>query len=231
MDKTNKNFLFYLKRLLAFIIPGVVVFFSYMMAELSVPYIEMKRDVDFLKYKYNVYHIDYWRIGFYAHVFTSVFVLLAGATQFSKYLIFKYPKFHRWIGRSYVWLVLFVSGPGAMAMAIHANGGFPSRASFVLQTLMWFIFTGAAWYYAIKKKYIKHAEAMLLSYSLTFAAVTLRALKILLVLLHVKFNRPVDAYITVAWLSWVPNMIIAGILIHFGLIRWYFKKNKSEKLS
>src|SRR5687768_4953698 len=162
MESSKKNFLFYLKRLPVFIIPGVVVFFSYKMMELSVPYLEMKPDVDFLKYKYNVYHIDYWRIGFYAHVFTSVFVLLAGAFQFSKYLIFKFPKFHRWVGKTYIWLVLFVSGPGAMAMAIHANGGFPARSSFVLQTIMWFIFTGGAWYYAVKKKFTKHAEMMLL---------------------------------------------------------------------
>lgn len=226
METQKKDLLFYLKRLPALIIPGVVIFFSYLMAELSVPYLEMKRDVDFLKYKYNVYHIDYWRIGFYAHVFTSVFVLLAGATQFSRYLIFNKPRLHRWIGKSYIWLVLFVSGPGAMAMAIHANGGFPARSSFVLQTLMWFIFTGAAWYYAVKKKFVKHAEAMLLSYSLTFAAVTLRTLKIAFTLLEVKFTRPMDAYITVAWLSWVPNMIIAGLLIHFGLMKWYFKKEK-----
>ena len=224
MESSKKNFLFYLKRLPVFIIPGVVVFFSYKMMELSVPYLEMKPDVDFLKYKYNVYHIDYWRIGFYAHVFTSVFVLLAGAFQFSKYLIFKFPKFHRWVGKTYIWLVLFVSGPGAMAMAIHANGGFPARSSFVLQTIMWFIFTGGAWYYAVKKKFTKHAEMMLLSYSLTFAAVTLRVLKIIFTLLEVKFTRPVDAYISVAWLSWVPNMIIAALLIHFGLIRWYFRK-------
>jgi hypothetical protein len=225
MGSSSKNFLFYLKRLPVFIIPGVVVFFSYKMAELSVPYLAMKPDVDFLKYKYTVYHIDYWRIGFYAHVFTSVFVLLAGATQFSKYLIFKFPRFHRAMGYSYVWLVLFVSGPGAMAMAIHANGGFPSRASFVLQTIMWLSFTGAAWYYAVKKKFIRHAECMLLSYSLTFAAVTLRVLKIAFTLMEVKFNRPVDQYITVAWMSWVPNMIIAAMLIHFGLIRWYFRKS------
>lgn len=225
MDDDKKDFLFYLKRLSYFIIPGVVIFFSYKMAELSVPYLQMKHDVAFLKQKYNVYHIDYWRIGFYAHVFTSVFVLLAGAVQFSKYIIFKWPKLHRFAGYSYIWLVLFVSGPGAFAMALHANGGLPAKASFVLQTIMWFIFTGGAWYYAVKRKFIKHAESMLLSYSLTAAAITLRVLVVLLGQLQIKGLRPLDAYIFVAWMSWVPNMIIAALLIHFGLIRWYFRKN------
>lgn len=197
------------------------------MAELSVPYLAMEHDVDFLKFKYNVYHIDYWRIGFYAHVFTSVFVLLAGATQFTRFIVFKYPKVHKTIGYCYLSLVLFVSGPGALAMAIHANGGLPAKCSFVLQTIMWFIFTSAAWYYAVKKKFMKHAECMLLSYSLTFAAVTLRILKILLSLLHMNGVRPIDAYITVAWMSWVPNMIIAALLIHFGFIKWFFKKDQT----
>jgi hypothetical protein len=226
MSTSDKSFIYYLKRLPVFILPGVVVFFSYKMGELSIPYLEMKHDVDFLKTKYNVYHIDYWRIGFYAHVFTSVFVLLAGATQFTRYLIFKWPRVHRFMGYSYVLLVLFVSGPGAFAMALHGNGGLPARASFVLQTIMWFIFTGSAWYYAYKRKFIKHAESMLFSYSLTLAAISLRILVVILGNLHIKGLRPVDAYIFVAWMSWVPNMIVAGILIHFGLIKWYFKKQE-----
>jgi hypothetical protein len=227
MGAGNKNFFYYIKRAAAFIFPAVVVFFSFKMAELSVPYLQMKHDVDFLRTKYNVYHIDYWRIGFYAHVFTSVFVLLAGALQFSKYVIFKWPRVHRWAGYSYLWLVLFVSGPGAFAMALHANGGLPAKGSFILQTILWFVFTSAAWYYAVKKKWTKHAEAMLLSYSLTFAAVTLRVLVVILGELHIKGLRPVDAYIFVAWMSWVPNMIAAAMLIHLGIIRWFFKGRKT----
>lgn len=230
MQTGQRNFIFYLKRISSFLIPVIVIIFSYKMAEISVPYIAMKHDVAFLKTKYNVYHIDYWRVGFYAHVFTSVFVLFAGAFQFSKYLIFRFPKFHRFLGYSYVFLVLFVSGPGAFAMAIHANGGLPAKASFVLQTIMWFVFTTAAWYYAAKRKFVKHAESMLLSYSLTFAAVTLRTLVVLLSWLHIEGLRPLDAYVFVAWMSWVPNMIIAGLLIHFGLIKWYFKSPKTPEV-
>ncbi len=227
-SKKKKDFSYYLKRLPAILFSGVVIFFSYKMALLSIPYLEMKHDVEFLRTKGQVYHLDYWRIGFYAHVFTSVFVLLAGATQFTRFIVFRYPRIHRYIGYSYIWLVLFVSGPGALAMAFHAFGGLPAKASFVLQTVMWFIFTGGAWYYAMKKKWTNHAECMLLSYSLTFAAVTLRLIKYLFGILitngYLKGLKPIDNYITVAWLSWVPNMIIAALLIHFGFIRWYFRK-------
>lgn len=227
-DPVKKNLLFYLRWLPVIIMPGVIIYFSYRMTLLSLPYLELKPDIEFLRQKNNVYHIKYWRIGFYAHVFTSVFVLLAGATQFTRGILSKYPKVHRFMGYSYVSIVLLISGPGAMAMAIHANGGLPARASFVLQTSLWFVFTGAAWYYALKRKWLKHGEAMLLSYSLTFAAITLRVLKYVLSVCiaygYVKVIRPADSYITVAWLSWVPNLIIAGFMIHFGFVKWFMKK-------
>lgn len=225
---SRNNLLQILKWLPVIIFPGVIIYFSYRMTLLSIPYLEMKPDVEFLRQKNNVYHIAYWRIGFYAHVFTSVFVLLAGATQFTRVVLTRYPTWHRIMGYSYILIILLVSGPGAMAMALHANGGLPAKASFVLQTTMWFIFTGAAWYYALKRKWVKHGEFILLSYSLTFAAITLRVLKYLLSVLitagYIKVIRPVDSYITVAWLSWVPNVIIAAMMIHLGFIRWFIKK-------
>jgi hypothetical protein len=55
---------------------------------------------------------------------------------------------------------------------------------------------------------------MIISYSLTYAAVTLRIwLPILLMIFSGDFN---TAYRIVAWLSWVPNFI-------YGIYR--FKKN------
>lgn len=201
-----------------------ILFFSYRMMLLSVPYIQMKADVDFLRTKYNVYHIDYWRIGFYAHVFTSVFIMLVGAVQFNRFFIVKYPRVHRWAGYTYVWLLLFVSGPGAFAMALHANGGLPAQASFVLQTIMWYYFTIAGWYYAYKKNYTEHGAFMVRSYALTLAAISLRIMVLWLGWYKIEGLRPRDAYITVAWMSWVPNMIMAELLIRVGLVKWIYKK-------
>lgn len=203
---------------------GAILFFSYRMLMISVPFTSFDPHVGFLKSKFNAYHIQYWRIGFYAHVFSSVFVLLAGATQFSSTIMRKYPRLHKGIGWSYIIIVLLISGPGAFVMSLHANGGFPARVSFVFQTILWMVFTSAALYFALKRKYSLHGEFMLRSYALTFAAITLRLLVLFFTTMRFKGIRPLEIYITVAWMSWVPNLIFSEILIRLGVINWIYKR-------
>lgn len=50
---------------------------------------------------------------------------------------------------------------------------------------------------------------MIRNYSLTFAAVTLRLWLPALSVAGYSFN---DSYMAVAWLSWVPNLIVAEII-------------------
>ena len=81
----------------------------YLMFQLSVPYTAFEKNIDFLGTKQNVYHIDYWRYSFYAHVFTSIFVLPAGFTQFNS--VFFKKAWHRRLGMIYILTVLFISAP------------------------------------------------------------------------------------------------------------------------
>ena len=189
-------------------------FFSYLMIRLSLPYTQMRSDVDFLQTKQNVYHIDYWRRSFYIHVFTSSFVLLAGLTQFSKTLQTKYRKVHRFIGYVYVLIVVFVSGPAAFMMGWQANGGLPARTSFTLLAFLWVVFTACAWIFAYKRNFTVHRAFMIRSYALTLSAISLRLYTVLFEYMNVH-ARPIDIYITTAWLSWVPNLIIAEIIINY----------------
>jgi uncharacterized membrane protein len=174
----------------------------------------MKSDVDFLQTKQNIYHITYWRWSFYIHVFTSIFVLLAGLTQFNKFLQKKYKRVHRIIGYLYVLLVVFITGPAAFMMGWHANGGLPARTSFTLLAFLWVVFTAFAWWYATRKNFIYHRKFMIRSYALTLSAIALRLYTIGFESLHLD-AKPVEIYITTAWLSWVPNLIIAEIIINY----------------
>lgn len=194
------------------------------MFEISYPFTSFDPHEGFLRTKFNAYHIRYWRVGFYMHVFSSVFVLLAGLTQFSSTIMRRLPVLHRAVGFSYIAIVLLVSGPGAFVMALHANGGFPARVAFTFQTVLWVTFTALAFYFAWRKKYILHGEFMLRSYALTFAAITLRAIKLFMGMMHFKGIKPLEIYITIAWLSWVPNLILAEIMINFKVIEWIFKR-------
>jgi len=191
-----------------------LAFFSYLMLRLSLPYRVMRSDVDFLQTKQNVYYINYWRWSFYTHVFTSIFVLVAGLTQFNNYLQRRHKRIHRFIGYMYVLIVVFVTGPAAFMMGWHANGGLPARTSFTLLAFLWVVFTATAWYYATKRKFIQHRAFMIRSYALTLSAISLRIYTYAFAYFNVH-ARPVEIYITTAWLSWVPNLIIAEMIINY----------------
>ena len=174
----------------------------------------MRNDVDFLQTKQNVYHIDYWRTGFYVHVFTSIFVLIAGLTQFNTYLQKKRKRIHRFMGYMYVLLVVFITGPAAFMMGWHANGGLPARTSFTFLAFLWVVFTIFAWWYATQKRFLQHWAFMIRSYALTLSAITLRIYTFSFAYFNVH-AKPVEIYITTAWLSWVPNLIIAEMIINY----------------
>jgi hypothetical protein len=196
----------------------------YLMIELSLPYIGMERNIDFLLTKQKVYHIDYWRVSFYIHVFTSAVVLLAGFTQFRK----KYLKtgLHRRAGRVYAYTVLFISAPTGFLMGLHANGGLASKGSFVLLSLLWFATTLWSLVEVRKKRFESHGELMLYSYALTLSAITFRLYTLMFDLLKID-ARPHEIYVLVAWLSWVPNLLVAQVMIRNGFVKRLFKSSQA----
>jgi hypothetical protein len=193
----------------------------YLMFQLSVPYTSFQKNIDFLATKQNVYHIDYWRYAFYAHVFTSILVLPAGFTQFNKWF-FK-NSWHRKLGMLYLLTVLFISAPTGFLMGLHANGGLAAKTSFVLLSTLWFVTTLLAIISAKRRQFIDHGEWMLYSYALTLSAISFRLIALGFDLLDIHV-RPQEVYVTTAWLSWVPNIIIAHMMIKMGFIKNLFKK-------
>jgi len=199
-----------------------LAFFSYLMVRLSLPYLAMRSDVDFLRTKQNIYHIRYWRYSFYTHVFTSCFVLVAGLTQFNPWLLRRYRRIHRWMGWGYLVIVTLISGPSAFIMGWYANGGLPARASFTLLAFLWVVFTACAGYYAVRRRFDLHGAYMFRSYALTLSALTLRSYTVLISLTAIHASAR-DVYITTAWLSWVPNLLLAEALIRNGFVRKVYK--------
>lgn len=197
---------------------GALAFFSVLMIRLSLPYTAMREDVSFLRSKQAVYYLDYWRVSFYTHVFTSTLALLAGFTQFNGYLLRTYPRLHRTVGYVYILTVCFVTGPAGLVMGFYANGGFPARTSFVLLASLWIVFTALAWWFAVHKRFALHGAFLYRSYALTLSALTLRSYTFLLQWAQVEVS-PRDIYIVTAWLSWVPNLLVAEWLIQYRGVR------------
>ncbi len=193
------------------------------MVRITVAYIPYNTDVGFLRIKQHYIHIDHWRIAFFIHVYASIWVLLAGFTQFSKGIQRNNPLLHRSMGYIYVTDVLLITGPAGLLMGFYANGGLSSRIAFVSLAVLWIFFTAMALVKAKQKDFKAHRAYMIRSYALTLSALTLRAWK------YAATNTfelpPMDVYRAVAWLGWVPNLIFAEFLI-----RW-FKVKKEIKIS
>jgi uncharacterized membrane protein len=116
---------------------------------------------------------------------------------------------HRWIGRTYVAAVA-VGGAGALALAPLSQHGLVTHVGFGLLAVVWLLATGTA-YWRIRSGDIRaHRRWMIRSYALTFAAVTLRIYLPLSAVAGVSFP---DAYQVVAWLCWVPNLVVAEWLV------------------
>jgi uncharacterized membrane protein len=144
-------------------------------------------------------------------VFSAVFALMAGFTQFSDYILKQSKAVHRWVGKMYVAVILILNFPAAMVMAFYANGLWPSRLAFIILDCAWFYFTWRAYAAARQKDIVSHKQFMIRSYALTFSAITLRAWKI--VLLHAFNPDPLTLYMIQAWIGFVPNLLFAEWLI------------------
>ncbi len=120
------------------------------------------------------------------------------------------PAVHRWLGRAAM-LGMLVGGLGGMAMATVAYGGVMSRLGFAMMALAW-VGTAGLGYRAIRARQVAaHRRWMIRNVALTLAAVTLRIwLPLLLAVAHLPFD---TAYPLLAWLCWVPNLLVAEALI------------------
>jgi len=152
---------------------------------------------------------DLWNIAFYTHISLGGLALLIGWTQFSKNLRVKNINLHRNLGKIYLISVLF-SGFSGLYIAYFATGGIISTFGFSCLAIIW-LFTSIRAFLEIKNGSVrKHQKFMIYSYAACFAAVTLR---IWMPILTAIFQDFITAYRIVAWLCWLPNIIVAKYII------------------
>jgi hypothetical protein len=211
MYKVGLSYVMTNKRLFKIFRVTTLIFFSFLMLRITLPYLSFEPDVKFLKIKQWVIHNDVWRTAFFIHVVTSIFLLFAGFTQFSSPIKRRAATVHRIAGKVYVIILLFLSGPAGLIMAYYANGGLLSRIAFSTLSVLWLVFTAKAWIEIRRRNFVLHGAYMIRSYALTLSAITLRAWKYILVLIF--HPHPMDGYMIVAWLGWIPNLLIAEWLI------------------
>lgn len=153
--------------------------------------------------------------AFYGHITTGSIVLLAGLFQFTSH-----PKnkiLHRTFGKVYIFLVVFITAPAGLVMGYYANGGLTTKVSFVLLSVLWWLFTLQAWRKVKEGDYTAHRAFMIRSYALTLSAVMLRLDTFLAAWIF--GLRGHEVYDVIVWLSWVPNLIIVEVYFRFTQLK------------
>lgn len=151
-----------------------------------------------------------WNAGFYIHIISGGLALLIGWLQFNDNLRTRNAKFHKTIGKVYLISVL-MSAVAAFCIAFYATGGIIASLGFISLALIWFFSTMDAYLSIRNGKVHRHQKMMIYSYAACFAAVTLR---IWLPLLNAYYGDFTTAYRIVAWVCWVPNILVAFIIIN-----------------
>jgi len=165
-----------------------------------------------------------WHTAFYMHITLGGIAMLTGWTQFSKNIRNRNLGFHRNLGKVYVFSVMLSSLAG-FYIAMFASGGITCVLGFGGLAVSWFFTVIKAYTSILKKQFKEHENWMIRNYALTFAAVTLRIyLPLSTGLLHIDF---VAAYRVISWICWVPNLIVAQIIINKRALIPAYVINKS----
>jgi hypothetical protein len=161
------------------------------------------------------YHAQFWPLAFYAHVVLAPLALALVPFQLWQGLRNRRPVLHRSIGRAYGIAVL-LSGAGGLWMAINTQAGSVAAWGFGLLAIAWLGTTGWGIALAMRGDWIAHRRWMIRSIALTLSAVTLRIYLGMTFGFELEFD---TAYPVIAWLCWVPNLIVAELVLRWPRAR------------
>lgn len=139
------------------------------------------------------------------HAVAAALALLLGPFQFLDGLRAARPRLHRALGYAYLVPGVALGGIAGLLLARHSFGGLVSHLGFGLLAALWLV-TGVMAVVAAKaRRFTDHRAWMVRNFALTFAAVTLRLYLPLGFASGLRFE---DFYPAVAWLCWVPNILL-----------------------
>ncbi|MCE9534134.1 MAG: DUF2306 domain-containing protein [Planctomycetes bacterium] len=142
-----------------------------------------------------------YRAAFYVHIFSGPFVLANGLILLSDYVRRCHRRWHRWLGRVQVVVLLLFVLPSSAVMSQHAFGGWPAGLSFLLLSAATAACAIVGVIYARRRRYEQHRRWMLRTYILICSAFVLRILSGAAERIGVQEAE--QAYVIAAWMSWV----------------------------
>ena len=143
------------------------------------------------------------------HAGLAATALLLGPFQFFPGLRARHRALHRRMGTVYV-LSCIIGGVAGFVLAFGTTAGPVAAAGFGLLAITWVYVTGQAWRTAKARDFAAHRQWMIRSFALTLGAVTLRIYLPLAMGAGLSYA---TAYPAIAWLAWVPNLIVAQLYL------------------
>ena len=190
---------------------GLLLFLAVLMALIGLRYFVFGSAAYFPRQR-EVYEAR--TFGLLVHIGAMMLAVVTGPFQFLRSLRERHLAFHRALGRVYITGAL-VGALGGVYMAQFSASGAVSDVGFTLLGSGVLIATTYALVRIRTGNVQSHREWMTRSYALIFAAVTLR---LYLPFLEAAFGEQVG-YAVVAWVSWVPNLVVAEWFVRTRLRR------------
>lgn len=157
------------------------------------------------------YHAQLRPIAFFGHVVLAPVALAMVPFQLWEGLRRDRPAVHRILGRVYGVSIL-IAGASGLWLAITTTAGTVAALGFGLLDIAWLGTTIWGIALAMKGDRAAHRRWMIRSIALTLAAVTLRIQIPVSMALDIPFA---TAYPVIAWLCWVPNVIVAEMVLRW----------------
>ena len=167
---------------------------------------------------------EFWYSMLLTHITTSIVALVIGPFTLSTKFRERNINRHRIAGRIYM-VGILLGGISGLYLSFYATGGLVAKLGFGLLSVFWLTSAYQALHRVKNKKMKEHRNWMIRNYALTFAAVTLRIwLPLFIVLFGIEHFEL--SYAIIAWLAWVPNLIVAELFIRKRLNKGKYEGNE-----
>lgn len=185
--------------------------FSLLLIYNTLPYFSFSKNFSFIEERSILFQSSIYNNCFYIHIAAGAICIGTSLIQFSRYILKKTKAIHRWSGKLYVFVVLFLGAPTGLYMSFFAKGSFWERALFMFMAGWWFVTTLYGLTTIHKRNVIAHKIWMMRSYAMAMTAVTFRVYHIVFYLLEWDH---LENYELSLWISVIGNMLFAEWIIY-----------------
>lgn len=148
----------------------------------------------------QTYFFGSYQWAFYLHIFSGPIALALGLILVSERFRWRFPRWHRRLGRAQAMGVLFFVTPSGFWMALHAAGGPIAEVGFVILAMLTAACVTMGWRAAVQRRFETHRRWMWRCYLLLCSAVIIRMIggAVLVTGFHAMWIDPLAA-----WASWL----------------------------